>query len=684
MHKSKTLLSITLLSVLFGVIKLLAQNDVDKPIDISGFDDGIRHWKNGPGKGLVYERFEVDQINEIADNLLKFQNPDGGWPKNIDWLGKLDYNEVWKRLSNFEKKSTCDNRNTYTQIEYLSKVYTETDEEKYRDAAVRGLDFILSTQNQSGGWRGADVDAITFNDELMTGIMNLLLDIVEGRNYYNWIGKDLMIRIEESLRRAVDVTLKCQIVVNGNKTGWCQQHDHKTLLPVKARSYELPSIASLETTSIVEFLMRFYPPEQNIIEAINSAVAWLEESKIYEIRLERIKVDNSNINENYKRYDLKVVEDKDALPIWARYYEIETNGPFFSNRDGVKVFNLDEVDQERRIGYAWYGYWPSELLNSKYPEWLERIYEDETKIFPKDTSYTVYSTYQKLVTEYPFIKIVKTELPDYIVFEESIIYETYGNRKLHLDIFHPLKNDNGLFPVVILIHGGGWKSGDKSMLHPMAAKLAENGFAVVTVEYRLSPEAKFPAAIFDLKSSIKWLKANSEKYSIDTNKIAVLGCSSGGTLAAFLGTTNGNMKFEPMNNFNTNSSDVHAIIDIDGVLDMTDPAESGKDDDPENPSAGKLWLGSTYKDNPEIWKEASPLNYVDENTPPIEFINSSINRFQAGRDEVIEKLKSYGTYFEVNTLPYSPHSFWLFSPWFDQTNGFVINFLQKVFSEEKN
>ncbi len=155
--------------------------------------------------------------------------------------------------------------------------------------------------------------------------------------------------------------------------------------------------------------MRFENPDQQIVDAINSAVTWLEESKIYGIRLERIKVDNRDISESYKRSDVKVVEDENAPPIWARYYEIDTNRPFFCNRDGIKVYNLDEVDQERRIGYAWYGYWPADLLNSKYPEWIERVSKDESSIFPKDTSYTIYSTYNKLINEYPFIKIVTPE-----------------------------------------------------------------------------------------------------------------------------------------------------------------------------------------------------------------------------------------------------------------------------------
>jgi PelA/Pel-15E family pectate lyase len=671
---SRLIQLITIFSILITIDSLFAQNDNVDPIDISGFEDGTRHWKNGPGKGLTYERYTINDVIEIADNLLKFQNSDGGWPKNVDWLGKLDYDEVYRRLSNFEKKSTCDNRNTYTQIEYLSKVYFETSIEKYREGSLRGLEFILSSQNKNGGWRGADVDAITFNDEVMTGIMNLLLDIVEGRNYYDWINKDLMLRVEESLKKAVDVTLKCQIVVRGKKTGWCQQHDNNTLLPVKARSYELPSIVSLETTKVVEFLIRIEKPDSNIIHSINSAVVWLKESKIYGIRLERIKVNNSEIDDNYKRYDVKVIEDTSAPAIWARYYEIENNTPFFSNRDGVKVYSLEEVEQERRIGYAWYGNWPDDLLEYKYPKWLSRNSSDESSIYPRDTSYTIYSTYKKIVTEYPFIKIVTTEISTDIAFEKDIVYKTTDNHKLHLDLFKPKSDDDKIFPAVLLIHGGGWKSGNKTMLNPMAAKIAESGYVGITVEYRLSPEAKFPAAIYDIKEALMWVKQNAEKYNIDKSRIAILGCSAGGTLAAFVGAAH--------NLYNPGydkSLKVQTIIDIDGILDFTDPAESGKDNDPDNPSAGKFWLGYSYKENPAMWVEASPLTYINQLTPPILFINSSIDRFHAGRDVAIKILKENNISYEVHTLPNTPHSFWLFEPWFDETIRLTKRFLSEVF-----
>ena len=112
------------------------------------------------------------------------------------------------------------------------------------------------------------------------------------------------------------------------------------------------------------------------------------------------------------------------------------------------------------------------------------------------------------------------------------------------------------------------------------------------------------------------------------------------------------------------SSIVQAVIDVDGILDFTDPAESGKDNDPEKPSVGKLWLGYSYKENPKIWEDASPINYVNENTPPFLFINSSIDRFHAGREVLIEKLNRYNTYSEIHTFPDTPHPFWFFHPWF--------------------
>ena len=306
---------------------------------------------------------------------------------------------------------------------------------------------------------------------------------------------------------------------------------------------------------------------------------------------------------------------------------------------------------------------------------------DESTAIPRDTYYTISSVFNKLKVDYPFINTVSSILPEGVSVEKDLVYISYGKRKLHLDLFYP-KNSTASKPAVILIHGGGWRSGDKSLLIPMAQQFAVKGYVIAAVEYRLSPEAKYPAAVYDLKAAIRWMRANAAHYHVDPNKIAILGCSSGGQLAALVGTTNGVSKFSGVSQQQTESSNVQAIIDIDGVLDFTSEEARKYEDDPtKNPSSAGAWFGGRYDEKPNVWKEASPLYYANEKTPSILFINSSIPRFHVGRDEMIEKLKQFNIYYEVHTIPDTPHSFWLFHPWFEETLQYAADFLDKCFVE---
>jgi pectinesterase len=304
---------------------------------------------------------------------------------------------------------------------------------------------------------------------------------------------------------------------------------------------------------------------------------------------------------------------------------------------------------------------------------------------PRDTSFTLYNTALKVTKEYPQAELVLPKLIQTVQETKNIVYTSYGNRKMHLDIYTPPKK-NKLYPTVLLIHGGGWRSGNRQMEIPMAQFLASHGYIAATVEYRLSIEALYPAALIDLKAAIRWLRANSGLYNIDTNKIAIYGCSSGGQLAALLGISNENnsaidYQFPSLADSSnlSHSSNVQAVIDIDGVLDMTDPHESGKDSIPSKPSSAKYWFGYSYNERPDLWKDASALNHVNQKSAPICFINSSIPRFHAGRDETIIKLKKLGIYSEVHTIPNTPHTFWLFHPWFDFASGYILKFLDKSF-----
>ncbi len=340
------------------------------PISLEKFSDGIHHW-NLFSQNFNYNRFPTDSLEAIGRNFVNYQNKDGGWPKNMDWLADIDIDSLKQTLSDHASQSTFDNDNTHPQIEFLAKLYYNTENVIFKNSAEKGLYYILNTQRQSGGWRGWDVDAITFNDNVMTGIMHLLLDIKENKPEYQWIPDTLKSKLIAAEQKALEVILKCQIVVNNEKKGWCQQHSHETFEPVKARTYELPSIASKETTAIVKLLMRIAQPGDSIYKSINAAVKWLEASKIHNIRIKEIAVPKGTYEGVNLEIDRIAVNDSTATPIWARFYEIETNKPFMCTRAGQKVYSLAEVNPERRAGYGWYGYWPEKLINIEYPSWLK-------------------------------------------------------------------------------------------------------------------------------------------------------------------------------------------------------------------------------------------------------------------------------------------------------------------------
>ncbi|MCX6132804.1 MAG: alpha/beta hydrolase [Ignavibacteriales bacterium] len=297
---------------------------------------------------------------------------------------------------------------------------------------------------------------------------------------------------------------------------------------------------------------------------------------------------------------------------------------------------------------------------------------------PRDTSFTVSNTAAKVLKQYPHARLVEPKVPSGVTVQENIVYASDGSRDLHVDLFAPVKKLAKGYPAVLLIHGGGWRSGYRQMEWPMAQHLAAKGYVTATVEYRLSTEALYPTGVHDLKAAIRWMRGNAGKFNMDPKKIAVYGCSAGGELAAFLGTTGDVEGFEGSLGDLRQSSRVQAVIDIDGVLDFTDPAESAKDSIPEKPSAGKAWFGASFKEKPDLWREASPINYFGETTAPILFVNSSLPRYHAGRDEGIAKMKKLGIYSEVHTISNTPHPFWLFHPWFDEALGYIVTFLDKT------
>ena len=304
------------------------------------------------------EWFATVEALRIADLVLLYQRNSGGWPKNIDMAKPISEDDR-ARLAADKKEtdSTIDNGATFTQLSYLARVYTAQRQERHRESFLKGLDFLLKAQYPNGGWPQFYPDVsgyykhITFNDNAMIGVMKLLRDVAASKPPYEFVDEARRASAAKAVDKGIDVILKTQVIVNGKRTVWCAQHDAVTLAPAAARKYEVVSLSGGESVEIVRFLMSIKNPSPAIIEAIDSAVKWFEQSQL---------------------------KDREGKPVWARFYEIGTNRPIFVGRDGVVKYDVTQIDEERRTGYAWYVDGPAKLLNTDYPAWVKKIRDDNT------------------------------------------------------------------------------------------------------------------------------------------------------------------------------------------------------------------------------------------------------------------------------------------------------------------
>jgi len=295
-----------------------------------------------------------------------------------------------------------------------------------------------------------------------------------------------------------------------------------------------------------------------------------------------------------------------------------------------------------------------------------------------DTSFSTRRAYLSLIKTMPDVQIVQELKSPQVAEKRNLVYCDVEGRKLHMDAFSPAAPGRTLRPAILIVHGGGWRSGNRQQHIPLAQRLAALGYVCFTVEYRLSTEALYPAAVNDLKSAVRWMRTQEKNFPIDTSRIVILGFSAGGELAAFVGTTNGDTSFQANACHRGMSDSVQAIVDIDGTLSFVHP-ESGEGDDRKSTSAASYWLGYGKTEHPELWKAASPLTHAGKNTPPTLFLNSSVDRMHAGRDDFRKVLDQYGIYHEQHTFEKSPHTFCLFEPWFEPTVQYIDGFLKKIF-----
>lgn len=295
-----------------------------------------------------------------------------------------------------------------------------------------------------------------------------------------------------------------------------------------------------------------------------------------------------------------------------------------------------------------------------------------------DTSFNITQDYQKNIKNYPFIKIVRDSAMASVAEQRNLVYCQLGERQLHIDAFTPSAKKKKPTPAIIMVHGGGWRSGNHTQHIPLAQHMAALGYASFTVEYRLSTEAQYPAGVTDIKAAIKWMHANAKKFNIDTNKIAILGFSAGGQLAALVGITTGTGKFEELDCNKPHSSSVQAVIDIDGTLTFVTP-DSWETQNMQSVGPSAWWIGYPRSQRLDLWTEASPITYTDHNKLPFLFLNSSVERMHAGRDTFKAAMDKKGVYVQVENFKDTLHTFCLYRPWFDDVVKNMDVFLKKVF-----
>ncbi len=327
------------------------------------------------------EFFQTEEARRIGDQVLLFQRDTGGWPKNTDMTSKLSDSEQEKiqKQKSRRNDSTIDNGATTTQMIYLARLYQETKDERYRDAFRKAVEYLLSGQYENGGWpqfwpetRGYQF-RITFNDDAIVNTLKLFQNMIAQKAPYQGDLTDeaLRQRLSESFNKGIECILKTQIKVNGELTVWCQQHDENTFAPAHARAYELPSFCSQESASIVRLLISLPNPNARIKKAIHGAMKWFDTYKLTGLRYERTR------DANGKRM-ASLVKDPQGEPLWARFYDLERCEPYVCDRDGIPRRHLEEIGEERRNGYSWYGTQAAKLY-PLYEKWAAK-YDPEHKV----------------------------------------------------------------------------------------------------------------------------------------------------------------------------------------------------------------------------------------------------------------------------------------------------------------
>ena len=320
------------------------------------------------------------EARAIADTIVSFQTPSGGWSKNQDRTrpprqrGQRYANDAETMqldTGNFDAPhdrfwtfvGTLDNGATTTEMRFLGRVQARLpgkDGAPYRASIAKAIDYLLAAQYPNGGWpqvyplEGGFHDGITFNDNAVAEAAMILEDIAEGHPDFAFVPKDLRQKAGAASARAIRPILDAQVRVDGKKTIWPQQVDAMTLKPISARNYEMRSLASAESAEVLLFLMRQPQQTSETRAAVDAGIAWLKANAIYGKAFTRV----SDVEGR------KLIDRPGAGPIWSRNYDIQTGKPIFGDVDKSIHDDVNNISKGRRNGYSWYNAVPQKAISA--------------------------------------------------------------------------------------------------------------------------------------------------------------------------------------------------------------------------------------------------------------------------------------------------------------------------------
>lgn len=322
-----------------------------------------KHFGFDPERGADFYRTEEGR--RIADIVLSYQTPSGGWSKRTD-MGAAPRGPGQAYGTEKNYIPTFDNSATSTQFWVMVNAYNATGDKRYAAAAERALKLVLLAQYPSGGWpqsfplRGKYHDLITFNDKVVCDLLKIVSAAARGDKGLEFLSEPMRERAADGLRRGLQMVADAQVVSGDRATLWGAQHDPQTLAPDAARAFEPASLATAESADLVLFLMELEKPGEEIKRAIVSAHDWFFTNQIRGYRWEKA-------GRGYR----ELLPDANASPLWARFYEPGSNRPVFGDRDGKVYYDVRKLSRERNLGYGWYTKHPHKVLK-KFAKWRQR------------------------------------------------------------------------------------------------------------------------------------------------------------------------------------------------------------------------------------------------------------------------------------------------------------------------